>query len=188
MAGHQICVQIWLAVSLLTDALALSGQALLATNYSQANYQQARKVIYSVLKIGLATGFPLAVFLFIGFEALSGLFTTDAEVLQIAWSGTLFVAGSQPVNAVAFVLDGLYYGVSDYEYAAVSMVVVGLISSAFLLVAAPLFSVGGVWTGLFLFMTLRVVAGFWSGLFNARLGTKSGPWKMIYCDMEKGKG
>ncbi|XP_052477088.1 LOW QUALITY PROTEIN: protein DETOXIFICATION 44, chloroplastic [Gossypium raimondii] len=182
MAGHQICVQIWLAVSLLTDALALSGQALLATNYSQANYQQARKVIYSVLKIGLATGFPLAVFLFIGFEALSGLFTTDAEVLQIAWSGTLFVAGSQPVNAVAFVLDGLYYGVSDYEYAAVSMVVVGLISSAFLLVAAPLFSVGGVWTGLFLFMTLRVVAGFW------RLGTKSGPWKMIYCDMEKGKG
>ncbi|KAA3464806.1 MATE efflux family protein 2, chloroplastic [Gossypium australe] len=182
MAGHQICVQIWLAVSLLTDALALSGQALLATNYSQANYQQARKVIYSVLKIGLATGFPLAVFLFIGFEALSGLFTTDAEVLQIAWSGTLFVAGSQPVNAIAFVLDGLYYGVSDYEYAAVSMVVVGLISSAFLLVAAPLFSVGGVWTGLFLFMALRVVAGFW------RLGTKSGPWKMIYCDMEKGKG
>ncbi|XP_017622295.1 protein DETOXIFICATION 44, chloroplastic isoform X1 [Gossypium arboreum] len=183
MAGHQICVQIWLAVSLLTDALALSGQALLATNYSQANYQQARKVIYSVLKqIGLATGFPLAVFLFIGFEALSGLFTTDAEVLQIAWSGTLFVAGSQPVNAIAFVLDGLYYGVSDYEYAAVSMVVVGLISSAFLLVAAPLFSVAGVWTGLFLFMTLRVVAGLW------RLGTKSGPWKMIYCDMEKGKG
>ncbi|TYH52099.1 hypothetical protein ES332_D09G004800v1 [Gossypium tomentosum] len=51
MAGHQICVQIWLAVSLLTDALALSGQALLATNYSQANYQQARKVIYSVLKV-----------------------------------------------------------------------------------------------------------------------------------------
>nr|KJB61158.1 hypothetical protein B456_009G344000 [Gossypium raimondii] len=158
MAGHQICVQIWLAVSLLTDALALSGQALLATNYSQVNYQQARKVIYSVLKqIGLATGFPLAVFLFIGFEALSGLFTTDAEVLQIAWSGSLLIY----LNAVAFVLDGLYYGVSDYEYVAVSVVVVGLISSAFLLVVAPLFSVGRVWNGLFLFMTLRVVAGFW---------------------------
>jgi Na+-driven multidrug efflux pump len=26
MAGHQICVQVWLAVSLLTDALALAGQ------------------------------------------------------------------------------------------------------------------------------------------------------------------
>lgn len=33
-----------------------------------------------------------------------------------------FVAGSQPMNAVAFVFDGLYYGVSDFEYAAYSTV------------------------------------------------------------------
>lgn len=33
-----------------------------------------------------------------------------------------FVAGSQPVNALAFVVDGLYYGVSDFGYAAYSMV------------------------------------------------------------------
>ena len=26
MAGHQICIEVWLAVSLLTDALALAGQ------------------------------------------------------------------------------------------------------------------------------------------------------------------
>ena len=34
-----------------------------------------------------------------------------------------FVAGSQPMNAIAFVIDGLYYGVSDFEYAAYSMVI-----------------------------------------------------------------
>lgn len=28
MAAHQICIQVWLAVSLLTDALAASGQVL----------------------------------------------------------------------------------------------------------------------------------------------------------------
>lgn len=28
MAGHQICFQVWLAVSLLTDALALAGQVI----------------------------------------------------------------------------------------------------------------------------------------------------------------
>jgi Na+-driven multidrug efflux pump len=26
MAGHQICMQVWLSISLLTDALALAGQ------------------------------------------------------------------------------------------------------------------------------------------------------------------
>ncbi|RVW63189.1 Protein detoxification 44, chloroplastic [Vitis vinifera] len=89
-----------------------------------------------------------------------------------------FVAGSQPMNAIAFVIDGLYYGVSDFGYAAYSMVLVALISSVFLLLAAPVCGLAGVWTGLFLFMTLRVVAGIW------RLSTKSGPWKMIWSKSE----
>ncbi|KAB1224492.1 MATE efflux family protein 2, chloroplastic [Morella rubra] len=168
MAGHQICVQVWLAVSLLTDALALAGQALLASGYTQGNYEQARQVICRVLQIGLVTGIVLAVVLFVGFGAFSSLFSTDLEVLTIAWSGILFVAGSQPMNALAFVLDGLYYGVSDFGYAAYSMVLVGLISSIFLLLAAPAFGLAGVWMGLFLFMTLRVVAGIWRGI--GRLG------------------
>ncbi|KAK4582307.1 hypothetical protein RGQ29_025471 [Quercus rubra] len=179
MAGHQICIQVWLAVSLLTDALALAGQALLASGYSQGNYEQSRQVIYRVLQIGLVSGIALAVILFLGFGAFSSLFTTDLEVLTIAWSGILFVAGSQPMNALAFVLDGLYYGVSDFGYAAYSMVLVGLISSMYLLVAAPAFGLAGVWSGLFLFMTLRVVAGIW------RLGSKSGPWKMVWSEMKQ---
>ncbi|KAJ0027985.1 hypothetical protein Pint_34950 [Pistacia integerrima] len=179
MAGYQICVQVWLTVSLLTDALALAGQALLATGYSQGNYQEARQVVYRLLQIGLVTGIGLAVILFLGFGAFSRLFSTDSEVLDIAWSGILFVAGTQPVNALAFVLDGLYYGVSDYEYAAYSMVLVALISSGFILVAAPVFGLPGVWTGLFLFMTLRVAFGIW------RLSTKSGPWKLVWPEMEQ---
>ncbi|KAF8027120.1 hypothetical protein BT93_E0137 [Corymbia citriodora subsp. variegata] len=179
MAGYQICTQVWLTVSLLTDALAIAGQALLARGYSQGDYEQAREVIYMVLQIGVATGVALAVILFVGFGAFSRLFSTDSEVLEIAWSGILFVAGSQPMNAVAFVIDGLYYGVSDFGYAAYSMVFVGIVSSAFILATAPTFGLAGVWTGLFLFMTLRVVAGIW------RLGTKGGPWERIWSEAEQ---
>ncbi|KAL3826163.1 hypothetical protein ACJIZ3_022192 [Penstemon smallii] len=159
MAGHQICFEVWLALSLLNDALALAGQTLLASEYSQGNYSLARQVTYKVLQIGLIMGVALAVILFLTFGALSSLFSTDSEVLGIAQSGTLFVAGSQPMNALAFVLDGLYYGVSDFGFAAYSMVLVGLISSVFLLVFAPTYGLAGVWGGLFLFMTLRVLAG-----------------------------
>ncbi|KAK3032857.1 hypothetical protein RJ639_037034, partial [Escallonia herrerae] len=183
MAGYQICLQVWLALSLLTDALALAGQskvnynavillppppppgpplqAILASSYSQGNYEQARRVIYRVLQLGLAAGVSLAVILFFGFGAVSSFFTSDSEVLEIARSGTLFVAGSQPMNALAFVLDGLYYGVSDFGYAAYSMLLIGVASSVFLIFAAPVFGLDGVWAGLFLFMTLRVVAGVW---------------------------
>ena len=38
---------------------------------------------------------------------------------------------------------------------------VGAVSSAFLLAAAPKLGLGGVWSGLVLFMSLRAAAGFW---------------------------
>ncbi|XP_031103260.1 protein DETOXIFICATION 44, chloroplastic isoform X2 [Ipomoea triloba] len=179
MAGHQICFQVWLALSMLTDALALAGQALLASDYSQGNYTRAREVVYKVLQIGMATGLTLGVSLLLWFGALSSLFSSDSEVLEIASYGTLFVAGSQPVNAIAFVLDGLYYGVSDFEFAAYSMLLIGMISSVFLWVATPFFGLAGVWAGLFLLMALRVVAGC------LRLGTRTGPWKFLWSDIER---
>ncbi|KAL8237264.1 hypothetical protein R6Q59_018345 [Mikania micrantha] len=161
MAGHQICLEVWLALSLLTDALALAGQAILASSYSQRNYGEARRVINKVLQIGLIAGCSLAFILFLQFGQLSYLISTDSEVLNVARSGTLFVAASQPINAIAFVLDGIYYGVSDFGYASYSMVVIGLGTSAFFIFAGPTFGLAGVWAGLFLFMTLRVVAGIW---------------------------
>ncbi|KAG4925303.1 hypothetical protein JHK87_050843 [Glycine soja] len=245
MAGHQICMQVWLSVSLLNDALALAGQALLAGNYSLGNYEQASLVIFRVMQIGLGAGITLSMILFFGFGAFSSLFSTDSEVLDVARSGiwtlglcrsgsewptheyqlqteillfesiSLCRSGSewpsheyqlqteillfesislcrigsewpsheyqlqieillfetiivhlpgkefaQEMNALAFVIDGIYYGVSDFGYAAYSMVLVGLVYSTFLLVVAPV-GLPGVWTGLFIFMALRVLAGLW---------------------------
>ncbi|CAD6270160.1 unnamed protein product [Miscanthus lutarioriparius] len=176
MAGHQLCLQVWLTISLLNDALALAGQALLASEYTKRNYKQARLVLYRVLQIGGVTGITLAVALFFGFGSFSVLFTNDPAVLDVAKSGVWFVTISQPINAIVFVIDGLYYGVSDFAYAAYSMFFVGALSSAFLLAAAPKLGLGGVWSGLVLFMSLRAAAGFW------RLGSKGGPWKHIWSD------
>lgn len=33
-----------------------------------------------------------------------------------------FVSASQPLNALAYIFDGLHYGVSDFPFAAISMV------------------------------------------------------------------
>ncbi|CAO2145319.1 unnamed protein product [Urochloa humidicola] len=178
MAGYEICLQIWLTISLLNDALALAGQALLASEYAKGNYKQARMVLYRILQVGGVTGVALAATLFIGFGSLSLLFTDDPAVLDVAQSGVWFVTISQPVNAIAFVADGLYYGVSDFAFAAYSMFFAGGVSSAFLLIAAPKFGLGGIWAGLTLFMSLRAVACFW------RFGSKGGPWEIIWSESE----
>ncbi|KAF7043215.1 hypothetical protein CFC21_052606 [Triticum aestivum] len=174
MAGYEISLQVWLTISLLNDALALAGQALLASEYAKGNYKQARLVLYRVLQIGGVTGLALAATLFLGFGYLTLLFTDDPAVLDVAQSGVWFVTITQPINAIAFVFDGLYYGVSDFGYAAYSTLFAGVVASAFLLVVGPNFGLGGVWAGLTLFMGLRAVAGFW------RLGSKGGPWEIVW--------
>nr|XP_025877293.1 protein DETOXIFICATION 44, chloroplastic-like isoform X1 [Oryza sativa Japonica Group] len=178
MAGYEICLQVWLTISLLNDALALAGQALLASEYAKGNYKKARVVLYRVLQIGGITGVALATILFLGFGYLSLLFTDDPAVLDVAQTGVWFVTVSQPINAVAFVADGLYCGVSDFAFAAYSTLFAGAVSSAVLLVAAPKFGLGGIWAGLALFMSLRAIAGLW------RLGSKGGPWKIIWSETE----
>ncbi|GLT27920.1 hypothetical protein SLA2020_028860 [Shorea laevis] len=177
MAAHQICMQVWLAVSLLTDAVATSGQALIASSLSEGDYRTVKETTKFVLNLGLITGVSLAAILGISFGPLATLFTNNSEVLGIVRSGLLFVCASQPLNALAFIFDGLHYGVSDFPYAASSMMLVGAVSSAFLLFVPRTLGLGGVWSGLTLFMGLRMAAGFF------RIISKTGPWWFLHRDI-----
>ncbi|XP_075074342.1 protein DETOXIFICATION 45, chloroplastic isoform X2 [Nicotiana tabacum] len=181
MAAHQICLQVWLAVSLLTDALAASAQALVASYLSKGDYVVVTEITHYVLKLGLLAGVFLAAALGVSFGSLSTLFTKDAEVLAVVGTGVLFVSASQPINALAFIFDGLHYGVSDFPYAARSMMLVGAISSGFLLFAPRHLGLPGVWLGLTLFMGLRMMAGI------IRLLSKKSPWWFLHCDTNEAK-
>uniref|UniRef100_A0A0E0DWV9 Protein DETOXIFICATION n=1 Tax=Oryza meridionalis TaxID=40149 RepID=A0A0E0DWV9_9ORYZ len=144
MAAHQICLQVWLAVSLLSDALAVSAQALIASSFAKLDYEKVKEVTYYVLKTGLLVGAALALLLFASFGRIAELFSKDPMVLQIVGSGVLFVSASQPINALAFIFDGLHFGVSDFSYSASSMITVGAISSLFLLYAPKVFGLPGI--------------------------------------------
>lgn len=173
MAGHQILYQIWLATSLLSDALALAGQALMANAYAKGDLKQVKQVAFGVLQMGLGFGLLLAVFLFMSLGPISKLFTEDPAVLEVLFKGVLFVAGTQPLNALAFVFDGLHYGVSDFKYAAYSMMVVGSLSSLCLITAPSFIGLPGVWLGLTLLMGFRAAAGW------LRFNSPNSPWKFV---------
>ncbi|XP_041012978.1 protein DETOXIFICATION 45, chloroplastic-like isoform X2 [Juglans microcarpa x Juglans regia] len=178
MAAHQICLQVWLSVSLLADAQAASGQALIASSFSRGDFSTVKEITYFALKTGLFTGVSLAIILGVSFGSFATLFTNDSGVLEIVRSGLLFVSASQPLNALAYIFDGLHYGISDFSYAACSMMVVGAISCTFLLYAPSMIGLSGVWFGLALFMGLRTVAGY------MRLLSKNGPWSFLQQDIQ----
>ncbi|XP_027909845.1 protein DETOXIFICATION 42-like [Vigna unguiculata] len=173
MAAFQVCLQIWLAVSLLADGLAVAAQAILAGAFANKDYEKAEATAYRVLQLGLVLGFALAFILGIGLLLGAKLFTRDVHVLHLIRIGIPFVAATQPLNALAFVFDGINFGASDFAYSAISLVVVAISSIICLLFLSSVGGFIGIWVALTIYMALRAIVGI------LRVGTGSGPWKMI---------
>ncbi|KAL7138500.1 hypothetical protein ABFS83_10G168500 [Erythranthe nasuta] len=173
MAAFQICLQVWLATSLLADGLAVAGQAILANAFARNDYEKVTATASRVLQLGLILGLILSIVVAIILQFSSTLFTKDVNVLRLLQLGIPFVAVTQPINSLAFVFDGLNYGASDFAYSAYSMVSIAVLSIVCLFVLSSSNGFVGIWFALSIFMSLRAVAGF------LRIGTTTGPWSFL---------
>ncbi|CAI0412350.1 unnamed protein product [Linum tenue] len=173
MAAFQICLQVWMATSLLADGLAVAGQAIIAGAFAQKDFERATATASRVLQLGWLLGLVLALVLGLGLTFGARIFTNDVDVLHLISIGIPFVAGTQPINALAFVFDGVNFGASDFGYAAYSMVLVAIFSIGCLLFLSASYKFIGLWIALTIYMSLRAFAGFW------RLGTGTGPWNFL---------
>ncbi|CAL2255496.1 unnamed protein product [Prunus armeniaca] len=204
MAAFQVCLQVWLATSLLADGLAVAGQAILASAFAKKDYDKASATASRVLQLGLVLGLMLAVILGVGLQYGARLFTKDVDVLHLISIGIPFVAATQPINALAFVFDGVNFGASDFAYSAFSMVMVAIVSIFVLFILSSTNGFIGIWVALTIYMSLRAFAGFWRYvlqmlvhtsmlthtqnfpmpertilLWNCRIGTGTGPWEFL---------
>ncbi|XP_034689252.1 protein DETOXIFICATION 42 [Vitis riparia] len=173
MAAFQVCLQVWLATSLLADGLAVAGQAILASAFAKQDYSKATAAASRVLQLGLVLGLVLSSILGTGMQSAAKLFTKDLSVLHLISIGIPFVAVTQPINSLAFVFDGVNFGASDFAYSAYSMVLVAIVSILCLFILSSSFGFVGIWVALTIYVTLRAFAGFW------RIGTGSGPWSFL---------
>ncbi|KAJ6843448.1 putative protein DETOXIFICATION 42 [Iris pallida] len=121
MAAFQICLQVWLATSLLADGLAVAGQAILASAFARGDHRKAVAATSRVLQLSIVLGVTLSVLLGFGMQFGSRIFTKDVNVLKIVHKAIPFIAATQPINSLAFVFDGVNFGASDYTFSAYSM-------------------------------------------------------------------
>ncbi|KAL6953186.1 Protein DETOXIFICATION 42 [Sarracenia purpurea var. burkii] len=147
--------------------------AILASAFAKKDFDKAKATASRVLQLGLALGLVLSVAVAVILPLASKLFTDDINVLQLLSLGIPFVAGTQPINALAFVFDGVNFGASDFVYSGYSMVLVSVVSIICLFLLSASHGFVGIWLALSIFMSLRAVVGFW------RIGTGTGPWGFL---------
>uniref|UniRef100_A0A2N9HYZ5 Protein DETOXIFICATION n=1 Tax=Fagus sylvatica TaxID=28930 RepID=A0A2N9HYZ5_FAGSY len=173
MAAFQTCLQVWLTSSLLSDGLAVAGQAILACAFAEKDYKKATATATRVLQMSFVLGSGLALVVGIGLYYGAGIFSRDVNVLHLIKIGLPFVAATQPINSLAFVFDGVNFGASDFAYSAYSLLLVAIASIGSLFVLYRHNGFVGIWIALTIYMFLRAFVGIW------RMGTGTGPWRFL---------
>ncbi len=159
LSSHEIALQLWLLCSDTIDGLAVAGQALVAKYLGAGRADKA----YQMGKVLVLCGFIAGLFFTAGYllakQPLITLFTSSPEIAGILGGGIfLFLALSQPLNGVVFVLDGFLIGAHDTRFLMRAMLIGAL--GIFVPVAwiSLRWELGllGVWSGLTLLMLWRL--------------------------------
>lgn len=153
VAAHQVAVQVWFFLSLVLDSVAIAAQNLVAARFRN-DRRAARRLSDRMLMWGLAWGVLMAAVFWVLRDALPGWFTPDLSVVAMAASLMPFVAITQPLNSLVFVLDGIMIGAADFTFLAVAMVGASALTCALLVTAG---SIGGIWWALVILMMARLV-------------------------------
>ncbi|RFU20002.1 MATE family efflux transporter [Geodermatophilus marinus] len=160
LGAHQIAVQLFFFLALVLDAYAIAAQTLVGQALGAGRPADARATARRVTLWGLGTGVLVAAGLLALRPVVPPLFTDDPAVVAQAGVAWWFLAAIQPAAGVVFALDGVLMGAGDVAW--LRTVTVGAALGGFLplsLLAVPLgWGLAGVWTGLTLFVVLRLVA------------------------------
>jgi putative MATE family efflux protein len=159
LGAHQIALQLFFFLALVLDAYAIAAQTLVGHALGAGRPVEARVTARRVALWGLGTGAAVGAVLLALRGVLPPLFTDDPAVVEQALVVWWFLAAMQPLAGVVFALDGVLMGAGDVGYLrtlTIGAAVVGFLPLS--LLSGPLdWGLAGVWTGLCLFIALRLV-------------------------------
>ncbi|ODR07620.1 MATE family efflux transporter [Mycolicibacillus koreensis] len=166
LAAHQVVLQLWTFLALVLDSLAIAAQALVGAALGAGDRRHAQTVAARVTAYsGVAAG-GLALLLAAGAPVLPMLFTDDPAVLAAIVVPWWFLVAQLPVAGLVFGLDGVLLGAGDAAFMRTATVVsalIGFLPAVWMSLAFD-WGLAGIWSGLTLFMVLRLVCVGWRGL------------------------
>ncbi|SCA64004.1 Uncharacterized protein SCG7086_BN_00060 [Chlamydiales bacterium SCGC AG-110-P3] len=163
VAAYQVALQAWLLAAYCIDGLAITatslGGQLLGKGDRRAHRLLTRRLVH--LGLGLGSGFFL--FYWLAETWVQGLFTNRSEIMALLSTIWFWLAASQPINAVAYVYEGILFGSKDFVFLRKRMM------EGFLLVFLPLVLWGflqtesllGLWLALIGLNGYRMLSGWW---------------------------
>lgn len=128
-AAHQVIRQVWFFTALVLEAFATTAQSLIGYFYGAQRLDFAKRVATITTLWSLGTGVVLMVGMLVTTQLVTDILVPD-DTVAVFFTAWLVASLSQPLNAIAFITDGIHWGTSDYSFLRNAMIcatVIGLV-------------------------------------------------------------
>ncbi|NER17197.1 MATE family efflux transporter [Spongiivirga citrea] len=116
IAAHTIAMQLWLFSAFFIDGYGAAGNILGGKLLGAKDYKQLFILTKKICQYGLVVSLLLMLIGFLGYNFVGTIFSDDLQVLSVFKSFFYLAILALPINAIAFVLDGLFKGMGETSY------------------------------------------------------------------------
>ncbi|MEE9349730.1 MAG: MATE family efflux transporter [Flavobacteriaceae bacterium] len=113
IAAQTIAFQIWLFFAFFMDGYASVGNIISGKLLGEKNYKKMFLLSKDLVKYTIVVALLLGSVCFVFYQWFGTLFTDDSAVLDHFYSVFWIVILMQPINAIAFVYDGVFKGLAE---------------------------------------------------------------------------
>jgi len=170
IAAQTIAFQIWLFFAFFIDGYSSVGNIMSGKLLGEKNHSKILHLSKQLSGYTLIVSVILGVICFLFYREIGSLFTQDKEVLNLFYGIFWIVILMQPINALAFVFDGIFKGLAEAVILRNTLIIATFLGFVPVLLLGDYFNLKlyAVWIAFTVWMILR--GGILAVIFRRRFG------------------
>lgn len=116
IGAHTIAINLWLFSAFFIDGYSAAGNSISGRLLGAGDYKGLALLLKKIMNYGLAVSFVLMLVGFVFYKPIGHIFSNDLPVLNAFYSIFFIVLLGLPINAVAFIYDGIFKGLGEMKY------------------------------------------------------------------------
>lgn len=159
IAAQTIAFQIWLFFAFFVDGYSSVGNIVSGRLLGQKDYKKLWNLSIDLTKYAVIIAIVLAIVCFAFYYSIGKLFTKDTLVLEHFYTIFWIVLLIQPLNAIAFVFDGLFKGLAEAVTLRNTLLIATFLGFIPVLLVGDYFNLKlyGIWIAFTVWMFLRMI-------------------------------
>lgn len=157
IAAHSILMNIWLFFSFFIDGFANAANAIGGKLFGEKNFKSLWYLSIDISKYSILVACSLILICSLSYQYIGSVFNKDEAVLDLFYNVFWIILLMQPINALAFVFDGIFKGLGEAKFLRNILIMATFLGFIPTVLICDYFGLKlyGIWIGFFVWMLIR---------------------------------